>query len=213
METEIMDKRQLREYMKKRRDEIPPVERSVKSESIAERLRSMDWYSETGEILVYSAIRSEVDLTAFCHQAWKDGKVLYFPRVSGERMEFYQVDSMRQLEQGTFSVMEPRVQENADIAAGEEPAAGGLWSESRNGKVPVLVPGVAFSREGARVGYGKGFYDRYLALHPSLVPIGICFDRQLTERICADEHDYWMSELVTEYDEIDCRQNLDRVMV
>ena len=66
------------------------------------------------------------------------------------------------------------------------------------------MPGVAFSRKVARLGYCNGFYYRYLAVHPSLVPIGVCFDEQLTEQICADEHDYPMFWIVTELEYIPC---------
>ncbi len=204
MGTQVMDKDQLRRFMMGKRDALPAEVRCLKSVGIAERLAAMEWYMEQDEILVYSAIRSEVDLTTFCHKAWKDGKVLFFPRVFGEQMEFYRVDSMSQLIRGSFSVMEPRLKEDADPNNEDMPIAGEAWTEGRSEKTPVLVPGVAFSRQGARLGYGKGFYDRYLAVHPSLVPIGVCFDEQLTEQICADEHDYPMFWIVTELEYIPC---------
>lgn len=162
------DKKELRELMKRRRDQIPADERALKSLQIAERLLSGEWYAAWDVILVYSAIRSEVDLAAFCEQARRDGKKLYFPRVEQESMEFYRVDSPGQLVPGSFSVMEP----SADCR--KEP-----WAKCERVKAPVLVPGVAFSLAGARIGYGGGYYDRYLAAHPLLVPVGVCFETQL----------------------------------
>ena len=206
MGTQVMDKDQLRRFMMGKRDALPAEVRCLKSVGIAERLADMEWYKEQEEILVYSAIRSEVDLTSFCRSAWKDGKVLFFPRVFGEKMEFYRIDSMSQLIRGSFSVMEPRLKEDADPNNEDMPIAGEAWTEGRSEKTPVLVPGVAFSRKGARLGYGKGFYDRYLAVHPSLVPIGVCFDEQLTEQICADEHDYPMYRIMTESESSLCVQ-------
>ena len=206
MEIQFIAKGQLRRFMMGKRNVIPAEVRCLKSTDIAERLADMEWYKEQEKILVYSAIRSEVDLTTFCHKAWKDGKVLFFPRVFGEQMEFYRVDSMSQLTKGSFSVMEPRLKEDADFNNEDMPIAGEAWTEGRSEKTPILVPGVAFSRKGARLGYGKGFYDRYLAVHPSLVPIGVCFDEQLTEQICADEHDYPMYRIMTESESILCVQ-------
>lgn len=179
-----------REEMRKRRDALSVRERTEKSIAAAEWLWSSEWYEKSECVLVYSAIRSEVDLGAFCARAWRDGKRLYFPRVSGADMEFYRTDSPKQLVRGHFSVMEPRG-DNADSFERERrhPQA-----------VPVLVPGVAFSKNGGRIGYGGGYYDRYLKEHPRLVPIGVCFESQLSDRTerSMEEHDIRMGEIVTE---------------
>lgn len=182
MATAKETKAQLREYMKRLRDAIPENERAAKSEEIAGHLITADWYVKSKEILVYAAIRSEAKLCSFCDRAWRDGKQLYFPRVRGADMEFYRVDEVSQLAPGCFCVPEPAdgLPVFADAAA------------------PILVPGVAFSRIGARVGYGKGYYDRYLARHPRLFPVGICFEEQLVDGFTGERQDYPMRQIVTE---------------
>lgn len=162
------DRHPFRERMKRLRDGICAQERDTGSRRIAERLCSLGWYGESRTILVYSAIRSEVDLGAFCRQAWRDNKSLYFPRVEQEAMEFCRVDSPKELSPGSFSVMEPGMSACRLRCAD--------WSTET---VPILVPGVAFSLRGDRIGYGKGYYDRYLAAHPQLMPVGVCFEAQL----------------------------------
>lgn len=188
MEKRTAVKHELRELMKRRRDQIPPGARTLSSRRITESLLSSEWYEKSEIVFVYSAIRSEVDLGAFCEQAWRDNKKLYFPRMEQESMEFCRVDSPAQLVRGSFSVMEPSAGCPKDHCAKCE-------------RAPVLVPGVAFSRAGGRIGYGKGYYDRYLAKHPLLVPIGVCFEAQLFdgEKDEMEEHDRWMDWIVTEH--------------
>ena len=113
-------------------------------------------------ILVYSAIQSEADLDLFCKKAWADEKKLYFPKVFGEKMDFFCVSDASQLTSGAFHVMEPDV----DTYVLET-------FQSTQVQVPILVPGVAFSRRGERIGYGKGYYDRYIGMRPAVVSQGI----------------------------------------
>ena len=173
-------KAQLRKRMKAIRDGIPPELRKSKNEQITNALMKENWYEAAKIICVYAAIASEVDLRGFCQRAWKDGKKLYFPKVFGEEMEFYEVDDFICLKEGCFHVMDLKKYEDQP-----EP-------------VHILVPGVAFSADGYRLGYGKGYYDRYLSMHPSLMPVGICYSEQREPEIPTDIHDIRMTKLITD---------------
>lgn len=177
---------QLRKRIKEKRNALSETERTSYSAQICNRLREQSWYANAHTILVYSAIQSEADLSLFCAQARKDGKILYFPKVFGEEMEFFRVDDTAQLVAGTFSVMEPNIEEFA------------LSSYPSDAGAPVLVPGVAFSESGERIGYGKGYYDRYISAHPNLFLVGICFECQLLDMIPAEPQDIAMQQIVTE---------------
>lgn len=177
---------QLRKRIKEKRNALSETERTSYSAQICNRLREQSWYANAHMILVYSAIQSEVDLSLFCAQARKDGKILYFPKVFGEEMEFFRVDDTAQLVAGAFSVMEPNIEEFA------------LSSYPSDAGAPVLVPGVAFSESGGRIGYGKGYYDRYISAHTNLFPVGICFECQLLDMIPAEPQDIAMQQIVTE---------------
>lgn len=206
---ENSEKHRLRERMKRLRDELPEEQRSAASDAIAERLFSSLWYDKAKEILVYSAIRSEVDLSAFCARARADGKRMFFPKVQGDAMDFFQVDSESQLCLGAFGVREPRTggdEKDCEPAerCGEKGYAGRIWSGNDSVQIPILVPGVAFSRTGARIGYGKGYYDRYLAAHAELFPVGICFGAQLVDVIPAEPCDRPMERIVTETETLKC---------
>ncbi len=180
-------KAQLRKRMKAIRDGIPPELRKSKNEQITNALIKESWYADAKIICVYAAIASEVNLRGFCQRAWNDGKKLYFPKVFGEEMEFYEVDDFTCLKEGCFHVMEPDL-ENYDLKKYEDLTE----------PVHILVPGVAFSATSYRLGYGKGYYDRYLSMHPSLIPVGICYSEQRESEIPTDIHDIRMKKIITD---------------
>jgi 5-formyltetrahydrofolate cyclo-ligase len=183
----MADKKEIRREMIALRDACPAEYRAQASEKIAEKLLRADWYEACTEILVYAAIRSEVDLTAFLEQAWADGKKLYFPKVEGEEMEFYRADSFAELSPGTFGV--------------REPVSGERLARMLPFLTPMLVPGVAFSRDFHRIGYGKGYYDKYLTANQKnkrLMAIGIAYALQLVDELETDAFDYPMQEIITD---------------
>ena len=90
-------KAQLRKRIKGIRNSLTENERITYSRQISEQLLRQPWYESSEEILVYSAIQSEVDLSVFCKQAWLDGKTLYFPKVFGDHMVFFLVRDEQQI--------------------------------------------------------------------------------------------------------------------
>ena len=87
-----------------------------------------------------------------------------------------------------------------------EPAVGTyeLQKYNREEEAVMLLPGVVFSREGNRIGYGAGYYDRYLEKHTNLYTVGVCFSKQLAEFV-PEQNDCPMEEIVTETERIRCR--------
>ena len=179
-------KQELRKRMKEKRDRISPQERRQKSAKICERLLSAPEYARFQKILVYAAIRSEVELQLFCDQALRDRKQIFFPKVCGKEMEFYRIENPGQLKKGMFSVPEPDVKQYP------------LSSFAENGEAWILVPGVAFDEKGMRLGYGGGFYDRYLKQKENLHRTGIAFGEQIVKRIPTEIHDHPMDDVITE---------------
>ena len=175
-----------RTYLELRNDRSPLFCRNA-SFLICKKLLESEWYPDSTKILVYASVRNEVDLTAFIEQAWKDEKEVYFPKVHGEEMEFYRVRGKSELAKGAFDILEPTTNEALCRALPD--------------KIPMLVPGVAFSKDRYRIGYGKGYYDRYLLSNQKnkrLIPIGIAYSFQIAEAFETDEYDYPMEEIVTE---------------
>lgn len=179
-------KQKLRKIYKQIRSNIPLQERRKKSETICEHLLNSPEYAAYQHILVYAAIQSEAELHKFCEQAWKDKKSLYFPRVQNKDMEFYQIREWGQLKEGSFHVPEPDIAEyDLTVFDGKTSA----W---------MLVPGVAFDAHGWRMGYGGGFYDRYLDRFLDLHRTGIAFGEQIAEQIPVEVFDHRMDDVITE---------------
>jgi 5-formyltetrahydrofolate cyclo-ligase len=183
------------------RKQLSEDEWAAKSSIICNKLLHAGWYAASHEILVYSAILKEVDLSIFIRRAWQDGKILYFPKVFGEKMEFFRADAMEELQKGSFGVLEP-------------------MDESRpyqsTDKNIVLVPGAVFSEQGARIGYGKGYYDRYFGRWKEenipYTAIGIAYDFQVINEFKTDSNDIDMHWIITEMREVDCEDGLGIVM-
>ena len=186
-----------KEILKLRREleEKEVVDRSI---SICKRIIESSYYQEMDDIFVYAALGKEVDLSPFIQKAWKAEKHLFFPKVFGEEMEFYRVFGFDQLEEGSFHVLEP--QEGLEQFS--------LQASNGSQKVLVLTPGVAFSENGARIGYGKGFYDRYFKRMEkadcNFIPVGIAYRFQITNEFEAEAFDYKMTTIFTEKEEVRC---------
>ena len=114
-----------------------------------------------------------------------DGKTFAYPRVTEDRLDLFRVTSLHELAPGAFGVREPAARmENAS-----DPGMLDL----------ILVPGVAFTRDGERLGRGGGFYDRLLASLPAhTCKIGVCFDSQLLHELPVETHDQRVDFLATE---------------
>ena len=141
------------------------------SRKIAETVTALPEYSNSRRILAYADYNHEVMTKYIIEAAWNDGKEVAVPKVVGQYMVFYKLTDFAQLEKGYFGIPEP--------ARGEIVQ----WEEAL-----MIMPGVAFDRENHRVGYGGGFYDRYLAAHPHPT-IALCYDFQLLPHLDAAAHD------------------------
>ena len=154
-----MDKSLIRKEQIRLRDGLGKDERCLFSEQISERLFSMEEYSLADTVMSYASFRSEVITDAINRRIMDEGKKLYLPRTYMDRkqMLFFQVKDMeRDMETGTMGIREPietclRFDYHAESAARLE-----------KGRVLMLMPGVAFDRDRHRLGYGGGYYDRYL---------------------------------------------------
>jgi len=162
------------------------------------RLRSL---SELGssEILVgFLAIKQEPDLRPYLVEWLRSGRKLLLPRFvpSQGQYELASVtDLARDLVPGHYGILEPHPLLPKDISCGTDNLPSRAW----------LVPGLAFSASGARLGRGKGYYDRLLGHSQDLI-IGVCWDCQLISGIPVLAHDVAVHFVVTESRTIDCRQ-------
>ena len=173
------------------RNAMSEKEVAEKSGVIVKRLLQTGWYQNAQEIFAYYPLKNEVDCRALFLQAWSDGKKIALPRTREEnQMDFYYIDDFMQLKEGAFHVMEPM--ENCVRAVPD--------------KQPVIVPGSVFGRDGSRYGYGKGYYDRFLAKFNGKT-IGICYDENISQSLMHGKFDRPVDLIVTEKRIIDTEKN------
>ena len=160
----------LRTLARQRRDALSEEARRDKGRRIRERLFSEESWQRAQKILMYLSFGSEVDTWEIAYRARSEGKQIYCPRVidrAGGRMEFFLTD-LEDTKAGPFGIREP---------AGDDRWQGGT---DRNEAVLILIPGLAFGKGGERIGYGGGFYDRYLSAHRELKErLALCYDCQV----------------------------------
>lgn len=180
-----MPKRTLRQQILARRRALSHDQWRAASQLAQQRLVSLDEFARAACVALYSPAHNETDTAGILEKAFAAGKRVLYPAVCDDRMVFRQVEGLGSLEAGSFGILEP-CQTGSDHQA-DEPDL-------------IVVPGVAFDLSGHRIGYGKGFYDRFLH-HPGRTAhlIGLCHDFQLIDgAIPAEEHDIRMEMVVTD---------------
>jgi len=177
-----LDKPTLRKHYRALRDAIPPAEREARSQVIARLLLTIERYDHAGSVFVYVSAGSEVVTHGLIESMLKEGKTVAVPRVmaDGGQMRPTVIHHMSDLVPGRFGILEPTTHE--------------VLSTSPE---LVIVPGLAFTRSGHRLGQGGGYYDRYLTQHPATYKVGLCFNEQLAPSLPTDEHDVGMDEVIT----------------
>lgn len=181
-------KRKIRKEMRNMRNGISNDEVLDMSMCICKKLSKLKPEAEYENILLYSAINNETDLTEYYRYLKENNKKIFFPKVSGDTMEFYQVTWYEEMKKGSFSIMEPVADENKRL--------------KEDDRALMIVPGVAFSTDRYRIGYGKGYYDKYLSCHLAIDTIGVCYDFQLTNEKINDKHDVRLGGIITEKREV-----------
>ena len=169
-------KKEIRHKIIRLRKEMDPLVWQQATNDITERVINHPRFLEETDIYCYANYNGEVGTSSIMEEAWKLGKSVWFPRIEGSEMNFYLVESKDDLQPGAYGILEPT---GDHIADGED----GL----------LIMPGVAFDEECHRIGYGGGFYDKYLEKHPDTVIIcdevgnGIVpldsFEREYRERL------------------------------
>lgn len=183
-----MDKQSLRCEFLKRRDQKSEQARKKASEQIYKKLIHSSWYAQAGIIFSYASFRSEVDTERIHQKIWKDGKTLLLPRVDQKRkeMDFYVVRSENDLSPGYLGILEPM---NTD-----------LWTPRKEERTLMLLPGAVFDDAKSRIGYGGGFYDRYLNCYGEWIDhkIMLAFSSQKAEYIPVEHTDQPVEEIITD---------------
>lgn len=153
--------------------------------SIEKQLRSTLVYHEASAVFSYASFGSEVDTWEINRMILRDGKRLYLPKTYPKEMKmmFYPVTDLSSLEAGYMGIYEPLETGNHGV---------------KEDRILMLMPGLAFDREKRRLGYGGGYYDRYLAQYPELTTIMLAYAKQEMPRIITEKTDREVMQIITE---------------
>jgi 5-formyltetrahydrofolate cyclo-ligase len=175
-----IEKARLRKQLLDARDAFSLDFIKIASSRIRDNLRKIDFYRKATSIGAYYSIGSEVQTHDLLQEFFNQGKEIALPRVDKNDLIFKKISSLADLELGNFSVMEPKEKcetiKNLDV---------------------ILAPAIALTREGYRLGYGFGFYDKYLHGKKSK-KIGLSYAKNVLRSFPHDDHDVKMDCIVTE---------------
>ena len=168
-----MDKKTLRKKIREQKRAMTPEQIETASAKLVEMFLQTELYRDAKTIYGYLPYNQEVRTVPILEQALADGKRVAVPKVYGEEMKFLYLTDLTQVETGYAGIPEPI----ADGPIGDDPSA------------LVLMPGMAFTKEGQRIGYGGGFYDKFLAVEPDHPTIALCYDFQMVDQLPTEEFD------------------------
>lgn len=158
-----MDKTALRRKIREQKRAMTAQQIEEKSRCLAELFAQSDAYRKAKTIYGYLPYNQEVRTVPMLERALADGKRVAVPKVYGEEMRFIYLTDLTQVAKGYAGIPEP----TADGPVADDPTA------------LVLMPGLAFDPQGHRIGYGGGFYDKFLAQEPGHPTLALCYDFQM----------------------------------
>lgn len=174
-------KTRLREQKLLERLQHDPQLKHQKDKKISVHISREKSFRQATNIIIYLPIHGEADLTELFNK-YAAKKQFILPKVQGRQLKLYKVSNLEHVEPGKFGILEPKIH-----LPQVDPSEADL----------ILVPGVVFSENGHRIGFGKGFYDRLLKKVKCL-KVGIAYEFQIVKNIPGEKHDVPMEKIITE---------------
>ncbi len=168
-----MDKKELRAMIRAKKRAMTQAEIEDKSRILGEKFAASAAYRAAKTIYGYLPYNQEVRTVPMLQRALEDGKAVAVPKVYGEDMRFILISDFSRVALGYAGIPEPI--DDGPIAC--DPTA------------LVLMPGLAFDAQGHRIGYGGGFYDRFLEMEPQHPTLALCYDFQMLPKVETEEFD------------------------
>ena len=168
-----MDKKALRQSIRAQKRAMTEEEIVRRSEALGRLFLESEAYKNAKTIYGYLPYNQEVRTVPMLEQALKDGKRVAVPKVYGDEMKFLYLDDLTAVEKGYSGIPEPIADEPV---ADDETAL-------------VLMPGLAFDPQGHRIGYGGGFYDKFLSAEPNHPTLALCYAFQMLPSLETEDHD------------------------
>lgn len=180
----MIEKEIVRKQIKKKRQTLTKEQVLKKSKKIESLLFKTIQYQEAKTIYLYYNMEKEVITKSMILHALSLGKKVALPKIEDNKMDFYYINDISQVSIGYFNIMEPVTKEIA-----------------KDNEALMILPGIAFDKERNRLGYGRGFYDRYLGQakkqRRKIEKIGLCFGFQLIKKVPTEEYDIPVDSIIT----------------
>ena len=171
-----MTKNEIRTYMLDLRTKQAIKEKKQRDQSIVSQIRNHQYYQQAKTVTIFYPMKGEIDLLSLL----KDDKIFLFPRVNKDHLDFYQYRPFIPFHKSSFGVMEPSDHE-----------------EKYEGSYDlVIVPALAISKEKDRIGYGKGFYDKFISTSNIKYTLGVIYDFQELDHIDASSFDQKLDDYI-----------------
>lgn len=168
-----MTKQELRAAIRAQKRTMTQSQIEEKSAELARQLFATEQYRQAKTLYGYLPYNQEVRTVPILEQALRDGKRVAVPKVYGDEMRFLYMEDLSLVEKSGFGIPEPIA--DGPVAMEEDAL--------------ILMPGLAFDSRGNRMGYGGGYYDKYLQAQPNHPTVALCYDFQMLARLDTQEHD------------------------
>ena len=175
------NKKEIRKQMKAYRAGLKTEKKKQMDQVILTHFFEIERVQNAQHFFVYTSFGTEIDTISLIKMLWKEGRHVYVPKVNGREMDFYEITSMQDLKKGYRDILEP-----IDTLLPVHGISG-----------IMVMPGLAFDRMGHRIGYGGGFYDKYLSENRYLCSVGVAYDFQIVENVPTEENDVPLDIIVT----------------
>ncbi|SKA73609.1 5-formyltetrahydrofolate cyclo-ligase [Clostridium sp. USBA 49] len=188
-------KKSIREEMIKHRDSLSIDIKEKWDENIFNNFINSKFYKYSNTIFSFVSFKSEVDTHKIIKYALNDGKTIYVPKVKSKQkeMEIFKIEGFNDLKKGYFGILEP---------------VEGCKTACRDNIDLILMPGLAFDKYGGRIGYGAGFYDRFLSsIKKDINKIALAYKFQVIDKVPEDKNDIRIDGIITEEDIILTNKN------
>jgi 5-formyltetrahydrofolate cyclo-ligase len=188
-----MTKEQIRKEMKNKRLNLTALERQQYDSALLASFLSLHEYVDCENLFAYVSFGTEPDTHLLIMKAVQAGKKVFVPCVEGPEMEFYRVSALDGFEISGFGIPEPQPDMTKRY-------------QGKGSRQLMLMPGLAFDQHGGRIGFGAGYFDKYLVKHPpeKFCKVALAYDFQIYECLDTEQHDIGTDIIVTPTKTIYC---------
>ena len=181
-----MKKQEIRATIKDQKSELSRSQVRRHSDLIQSQLFQHPFYTSCSQLFCYVSFNQEVITTDIITMALSQGKKVAVPKIVGDEMKFFFIESFDELEPGVLGIMEPITEKEAIPVDTEQNL--------------VIVPGIAFDTSRNRIGYGKGYYDRFFTkqIGNKMHKIALAYNFQILEQLPVDDYDVKVDQIITE---------------